>query len=129
MRFFKDFICLFFPKICVCCENILLEHEKSVCLTCTFKMAKANIANVENNVLTDVFSNLPITTASTHLFFRKEGLVKSLIHALKYKNQQEIGEIIASWALPTIKKQHKVLSIDAIIKVPLHPKKRAKERL
>ena len=61
------------------------------------------------------------------LYFHKKGIVQKLIHNLKYKGREEIGELLGEWYGKEIKNHELIKSIDFIIPVPLHSK-RLKER-
>ena len=50
-----------------------------------------------------------------------------MIHKLKYKGREEIGEVLGNWYAPDLVKLFIDDPIDAIIPVPLH-KKRLRER-
>jgi len=57
------------------------------------------------------------------LFYRRKGKTKTLIHHLKYKSNQQIGEFIGDWFGSILKSAKQFSDIDFIIPVPLHPKK------
>jgi ComF family protein len=50
-----------------------------------------------------------------------------MIHKLKYKGHQEVGEAIGNWYAEELKFTKEISDVDFIIPVPLH-KKRLKER-
>ena len=57
------------------------------------------------------------------LFYNQEGIVKNLIHALKYKGQEQVGEFLGDWFGESLKNGIPQATFDYIIPVPLHPKK------
>jgi ComF family protein len=65
---------------------------------------------------------MPIQGAFSFLYFQKHELTQSLLHKLKYKNKPEIGlelgRLMAS--------QFQDIGLEAVVPVPLHPKKQAK---
>lgn len=61
--------------------------------------------------------------ASSFLFFPKSGMVKNLLHYLKYKNQEEIGAFLGDWYGSILKTDPGLKHIDGVVPVPLHPKK------
>ena len=82
---------------------------------------------LENNKITKAFyGRIPIEKATSFLFYRKEGKTKKLIHALKYKGNQEVGNFIGDWFGGILKDSSEFKDIDCIIPVPLHPKKQRK---
>ncbi|MEN1785884.1 MAG: phosphoribosyltransferase family protein [Bacteroidota bacterium] len=73
------------------------------------------------------YGRIPIEKAAVFLNFSKEGIVKNLLHYLKYGNQQEIGTFLGNWfgevladTIPS--------NIDAVIPVPLHRRRLKKRR-
>lgn len=50
-------------------------------------------------------------------------MVKNLLHHLKYKNQEEIGNFFGDWYGSILKTDKGLERIYAVIPVPLHPKK------
>ncbi len=117
----KYLINLFFPEVCCGCNMPLLEHEKLLCDSCINNLP-INIYDSDNNPVYNVLkSNKKINKASYLLDFRKHGIVQSIIHKLKYKNNKEIGVFLGSLAVQKIPDVFK--DIDVIIPVPLHKKK------
>ncbi len=55
--------------------------------------------------------------------FTDIGIVKNLIHNLKYRNQEQIGGFLGDWHGQELKEQHHLPKIDFVIPVPLHRKK------
>ncbi len=69
---------------------------------------------------------IPVRYATSLLFFHESGLVKELIHQLKYNGHQEIGKLMADWFIYQNPQLDLSRHIDLIVPVPLHPKKRKK---
>lgn len=57
------------------------------------------------------------------MFFNDIGVVKNLIHYLKYRNQSQIGSFIGDWYGSSLKKDKGLPAIDMVLPVPMHPKK------
>ena len=127
MQFLKDIYSLFYPKICVCCKNLLLTNEILVCTVCRHDLPIICYTDFKKNKITDIFyGKIHIEKANTFLRFQKEGKVKELIHSLKYKGQQEIGTFLGNWFGSILSDQHIFDDIDIIIPVPLHKKRKRK---
>ncbi len=127
MRFFKETASLFFPKFCTQCANVLTDKEKFLCLTCEYTLPIWNDFNKKNNELSKIFyGKITFDHAAALFIFRKNGVIKNIIHQLKYKNNESIGEWIAIKCLNSIRKYNLFQTIDAIIPVPLHPSKKKK---
>jgi len=83
------------------------------------------IAN--NEAFVKFYGRIPVEFTAALFYFHKKGIVQELIHKLKYKGHQEIGEMIGSWYAQELKSVACIKTVDCIIPVPLHPKK-LKER-
>lgn len=125
---FKNVLNLFFPKACAGCNSFLLEKELVICTTCRYEIPLTNHHNTKNNeVFSRFYGRLPVEFASSLFYFHKKGIVQELIHKLKYKGHQEIGEAIGFWYAEELKNIGEIKDVDFIIPVPLH-KKRFKKR-
>jgi len=125
---FKTIINLFFPKVCVGCNSLLLSNENVICTICRHEIPLTNHhLNPENEAFKKFYGRIPVEYSSALLYFHKKGIVQQLIHNLKYKGHEEIGTILGEWYAEDLKESTKIQTVDVIIPVPLH-KKRLKER-
>jgi len=119
---------LFFPKSCPGCDSFLLNNENVICTQCRHNLPITNHHKIRNNeIFQKFYGRIPLEHGSALLYFHKKGIVQQMIHQLKYKGKEEIGEIIGSWYSSELKDLEQIKSIDYIIPVPLH-KKRLRER-
>ena len=125
---FKSLINLFFPKACAGCASFLLSTENVICTACRHEIPLTNHhKSKKNETYAKFYGQIDIEFASALFYFHKKGIVQELIHKLKYKGHQEIGEAIGNWYALELKTVKELETIDYIIPVPLH-KKRLKER-
>ena len=125
MTVLKNVFRIFYPKLCANCENLLTENEKTVCTFCRHDIPLFYDTNYSENKITKIFyGRVLLEKATTLLCYRKEGITKKLIHALKYKGNEEIGIFLGNWFGEILKKNNQFDDIDYIIPVALHPKKR-----
>lgn len=124
----KKLINLFFPVVCESCQNLLLENEKLICITCRHNIPITNHLSIPRNEAFKKFDGkIPIEHASAMMYYHKKGIGQQLIHRLKYKNRPEIGTLLGEWYAQDLTKASVIENVDYIIPVPLH-KKRLKER-
>ena len=69
------------------------------------------------------YGRINVKKASSFLFFTENGIVKQLIHHLKYKSQEQIGTFLGDWYGQILKSDKALGVIDAVVPVPLHKKK------
>jgi ComF family protein len=127
MTILKDFFRIFYPKLCANCENQLTKNEKIVCTFCRHDIPLFFNTNYSDNKITKTFyGRIIVEKATALLSYRKEGITKKIIHALKYKANEEIGVFLGNWLGEILKKNNEFVDIDLIIPIPLHPKKQKK---
>ena len=120
----KHFIELFFPKICSGCLSLLQTNEVQICTKCRHEipMTKHHLLE-ENEAYRKFYGKIDVIHVSAFLAFHKKGIVQELIHQLKYKKQEKIGQILGFWYAEDLKKIAPPIPFDIIIPVPLHPRK------
>ncbi len=123
----KDFIALIFPHNCVSCGKNLYKKEQSICTYCAYYLPKTNFHLNEDNPIAKIFwGRVPIFSAAAFYSFNKGGKVQQLIHQLKYKGQKHIGLSIGKLYGYELKDCKNFNTVDTIMPVPLHPKRKKK---
>ncbi len=118
---------LFYPKVCVACDVLLLPNETLICHHCQSELPLTYFHLDNQNTLYDRLATIVnIEAATSLLLFDKSEVVKELIHQLKYRNQQEIGSFLGKLVAGQIKNDSIISQIDYIVPAPLHPKKQRK---
>lgn len=113
------------PEVCFGCNAHLLAGEHILCTSCRNDLPLTDYNfNVENPVDRIFYGRINIKKANSFLFFTERGIVKRLLHHLKYKNQQKIGDFLGAWFGQIIKENGFIDQIDLVVPVPLHRKKR-----
>lgn len=124
MRFLNDIINLFFPEICLNCEQQLGSNETIICTSCRHDMPLTNFTGEINNKVEQVFyGRISIKEATSLMYYYKKNKVQKIIHSLKYKGHQEIGAFFGEWLVKEMLQSDRFNNIDMIVPVPLHPKK------
>ena len=113
---------LVFPKLCVCCGGVLMEGEENICLTCLYTLPRVVEKDYTDNKVMEIFlGRVRLEKAMSWCHFDKETNVQNILHHIKYKGKSkfanQIGEIMAREMLDFF------ADVDAIVPVPLHPKK------
>ncbi len=124
----KAFMQVLFPIGCIGCSKVLLEQEQHLCLNCQIELPLANFHHQVSNPLAKTFwGRVSIEQAFAFLIYKKAGLTKSIIQAIKYKGNKQLAIDLGKSYGNQIKEELKQLGVNGIIAVPLHPK-RAKKR-
>ncbi|MDT0690768.1 phosphoribosyltransferase family protein [Salegentibacter sp. F188] len=121
---FHDLVSLFYPRACNCCSIELARNEHTVCTSCLHELPVTNYHLYNENPAKKVFyGRAEIENATSLLFFRKKGMVQSLIHNLKYRGNEEISAFLGEWMGTELAEIEKYQSMDSVIPVPLHKNK------
>lgn len=120
-----DFLNLLFPNLCIVCGESLHKHEQQLCINCIHGIPKTNYHLVTNNPIEKRFwGKTPIHRGTAYFFFQKGSPYQKILHSLKYRGNQEVGEVLGKYAAEELRDLVDFNTIDVIIPVPLHPKKR-----
>ncbi|PXX31487.1 ComF family protein [Arenibacter sp. ARW7G5Y1] len=112
------------PRLCFGCNALLYRGEEHICTVCRNQLPLTEYTfNALNPVDRIFFGRINIIKASSFLFFTEKGIVKSIIHYLKYKNQEQIGAFLGNWYGHILKENNFLNNIDYVVPVPLHRKK------
>nr|WP_297782725.1 ComF family protein [uncultured Allomuricauda sp.] len=112
------------PRVCFGCNAQLFSGEHILCAVCRHDVPLTDHNYLEENAVDRIFyGRIPIKKAASFIYFSKNGAVKNLLHWLKYKDQEQIGGFFGDWCGAFLKENGHLSQIDAVIPVPLHPKK------
>lgn len=115
---------LFFPAVCAGCDAFLLSNEKTICTYCRHEIPLTfHFSNRDNEAIKKFYGKIPVEFAAAFVHFHKKGIVQEMIHNLKYKGIEEIGTLFGHWFAADLKTVDVLQTVDAIVPVPLHPKK------
>jgi len=120
-----DLFGLFYPDICLACSRKLLKGETAICFRCLSEIPQTNHwINKENALMKRFWSRVELQSAVAFFQFKKGNSVQLLLHELKYRGRQDIGEYIGKMFGTKLKEETSIFkNIDLIVPVPLHFKK------
>jgi ComF family protein len=124
----QDLLAVWFPKCCWGCGCTLPKNQQWLCVYCLAQLPKTYFERDKNNHLKIMMrQNLPVETAYTPFYFVQNNPIQQLLHALKYQGKPKVGDWLAKQCYAMLPQQHLLKQCDAVIPVPLHPK-REKQR-
>jgi ComF family protein len=116
---------LFFPNPCVGCGKQLSTQSSLLCVLCDSKIAITPFHLFSINYVTDKFvGRAKIEHGASMTLFSKHGMMQHLLHQLKYNSKKEIGIYLGEKYGKILSIQNDYASIDCIVPVPLHDKKK-----
>ena len=125
---FHSFLNLFFPDLCVVCNDRLTEGEQHICTDCLILLPRTNFHLQPDNRLEQFFAGrIPFQHIAAYAYFVKGGSIQSIIHELKYKRNLQIGHYIGQLCGENLRDSSFIADIDILVPVPLH-RKREKAR-
>ena len=120
----NDINTIMMPSLCFGCNVRLYRGEQHLCTVCRNQLPLTEYNFTEENAVDRIFyGRIRIEKAAAMLYYRETGIVKNLIHYLKYKNQKPIGIFLGDWYGLLLKEEAVLQDIDMVVPVPLHRKK------
>lgn len=117
---------LIFPTICTICENELNDNRKSICVFCEENLERTFFERYkESTPLDELFwGRIHVEATYAYFYFEKGKAAQKMIHALKYDHKANIGYYFGEKIGQTINSIVKLSTIDVLVPVPLHHKKK-----
>lgn len=121
---FQSFLDLIFPRICAGCQQPLQLNEEHLCTDCRFDLPKTNSHLEPDRKLINKFAGkVNLEHSLAYLKFVKGGKVQKIMHEIKYKDNQELGEMIGRMYGSELREKGFSEQFDLILPVPLHKKR------
>jgi ComF family protein len=119
-----DVVGLFLPRSCSGCDRPLLQAEQAICLHCSEDLPRTRFHDDGRNSVEQLFfGKLPLHAASAFLHFSRNGMVQHMLHNLKYRGDREAGLELGRRMARDLMRSVRFADVDAVIAVPLHPRK------
>ncbi|MFD3409246.1 hypothetical protein SKC37_11290 [Aquirufa sp. HETE-83D] len=120
----NSFLQLLYPKCCFACDEVLIRSENWICTRCRFELPSPGLFLEQPNWISHKLDGL-IDYDRVHAYyvFSEGGKVQHLLHQIKYKRQERLGEYLGS----CVGRSFSTKEYDLLIPMPLHPS-RLKER-
>ncbi len=125
-RYWIDFIHLLIPLKCVICKNELTPTENILCSCCWCEMPLTEFENATEPTHLDrlFWGRVKLYSTYSLIYYKKNNFYKNLLHDLKYNYRPDIGEKMGEALGEKLRKLHNFSTVDAILPVPIHPKKK-----
>ncbi|HMO34080.1 MAG TPA: ComF family protein [Lacibacter sp.] len=123
-RFGSDLLHLFYPHTCAGCGSDLLPLNESICISCYTRLPETGFPAWPRNPVEQLFyGRIPVQEAAALYYFSKHAVLRHLIHALKYKGNQEAGLQLGRWMGQALRTSGRFRDIDCIVPMPLFPER------
>jgi ComF family protein len=116
-----SFLQLLYPKCCFACDQVLIRSENWICTRCRFELPSPGLFLEQPNWISHKLDGL-IDYERVHAYyvFSEGGKVQHLLHQIKYKGQEKLGEYLGA----SIGRSFTPQDYDVLIPMPLHPSRR-----
>jgi ComF family protein len=116
-----SFLQLLYPKCCFACDQVLIRSEIMLCTACRFELPKPGLFLEQPNWISHKLDGLiEYDRVHAYFLFSEGGKVQHLLHQIKYKGHQKLGEYLGA----CIGRSFTRKEYDVIIPMPLHPSRR-----
>ncbi|MBO9199248.1 MULTISPECIES: ComF family protein [Niastella] len=111
---------LFIPHHCAGCGSDIMSRQQVLCMQCINRLPVTGFHHHGGNPVEKIFwGRLPITAATSYLYFSKDSLLQHIVHELKYKGNKELGFFLGRKMGETLLQTHRFNNIDALVPLPL----------
>lgn len=117
---------LLFPNMCLICDRELPEQLKNICSFCTENLPATHFLGDESEspVHQLFWGRIKIEHVYAWLTYKKETSTQTLLHQMKYKDKPQLARAMGEKLGEQLSNFTWINDIDALIPVPIHPKKR-----
>lgn len=116
---------LLYPQLCVGCdESLEVSNGAFICAACSGQLPFTQHHQLAENELTDrLAGRLRLVYGGALLYYQPNSPVQRMIHALKYYQRPDIGHSLGALYGRRLSGVARLQDLDAIVPVPLHPKR------
>ena len=116
-----SFLQLLYPKCCFACDQVLIRSEIMLCTACRFELPKPGLFLEQPNWISHKLDGLiEYDRVHAYFLFSEGGKVQHLLHQIKYKGQEKLGEYLGACIGRSFTRQE----YDVIVPMPLYPSRR-----
>ncbi len=122
-----DFSHLFFPHNCLGCSNDILQNDALLCVKCFEQLPETGFIQQPGNPVEKIFyGRIQMEHAGSVFYFTKGSLIQRMLIELKYRHSKEAGLYLGKLLGMELAASGRFDAVDAIIPLPLNPKKEKK---
>src|SRR5436305_9989632 len=123
-NYIGDFLHLFFPHVCIGCENDVLNDTSFLCAECMHQLPGTGFIAAKRNPVEKIFyGRMKIEHAGSAFYFNKDSVIQNLIVQLKYRSNQQTGNFLGKLLGYELMNSNRFDDVDAMIPLPLNEKK------
>ena len=98
-------------------------HEHYLCNGCIVSLPRSNYhRDNQSEMARLLYGRVPVSIAASYFIYEKRGRVQSMLHAIKYHDQKELGEYLGCQYGKELNESGGT-DFDVLVPIPLHKKK------
>jgi competence protein ComFC len=119
------FLSIIYPDQCKICNAETPSEQHAFCLSCEDNLAYTFFERYEEPTMCDelFWGRIQLEKAIALIYFKEDNATRKILHAIKYKNDRELGIEMGRRLGTAILMSEKLKSAQAIVPIPLHSKK------
>lgn len=123
----ESLVQLFYPHQCLGCGCDFLRLNYLLCSRCIHQLPETGFFNQRNNPVEKIFyGRTRVENAAALYYFTKNSLIQELMVQLKYRGNQSVGLFLGRMIGYALRNAVAFNGIDALVPLPLNPKKQFK---
>ena len=124
-KFIDGALHLIYPNECLICETELSRSELVICASCYSELHYTYFEKSKEPTSLDklFWGRANVVSTYSMIYYEKTNSSKQLLAALKYKKRSDVGTKLGEMVGDKIEHLDLFKSIEALIPVPIHPKK------
>jgi ComF family protein len=122
-----DWMDFAFPRACVCCGDLLLKSEMEMCWVCFARLPfSVHVYGLQNPVAKSLWGRVPVAGGYYLLNYQSRTMTSKVLKSLKYDGGVIMAKKLGALMGEELLRTDTFLHCDALIPVPMHPKKELK---
>lgn len=83
---------ILYPPLCAACGNVLMRHERVLCLPCILDLPRTGFHEDPENPVAQMFwGRVQVEHATAFINFYQDSRYRQILHELKYRGQYRVG--------------------------------------
>jgi ComF family protein len=126
LKWSQSFSHILFPESCLICQNELPNSAQTICSFCRDELLFTYFEKYDepSNLDKLFWGRVQLESTYALLYFEKSKSTQKILHALKYQSRPAVGVEFGKMIGLYLKEMDSFSSVDLIIPVPIHPKKK-----
>lgn len=125
LNYFRSFVHLFYPHICLQCGSQQLLNQQILCSQCITELPYTQFSLMQSSPVDKVFwGRVKIHAAFSIVYFTKESIVQKIIKELKYKQNKKAGYLLGQLIAQELLLNPIKNEIDYFIPIPISNRKK-----